>query len=103
MKKRLYILLILLLIIATGIGIFFVVRDKKNKKIEEENKELALLYYRQNTAFGLCGDIGKRYYYHGEEANKLRDRMVEEDKIMPSQIDAMNIDELEAYLMESYD
>lgn len=56
-----------MLIIATGIGIFFVVRDKKNKKIEEENKELALLYYRQNTAFGLCGDIGKRYYYHGVE------------------------------------
>lgn len=43
------------------------------------------------------------YTDHGEEANKLRDRMVEEDKIMPSQIDAMNIDELEAYLMESYD
>lgn len=75
--KKLYALLVFLLIIVIGIGIFFVINEKENKKREEEKKELALLYRRQNTALKSCSDLSKMDYYHSADEIDLEQFCIE--------------------------
>ena len=60
-KKTIYITIILSLLLGViGYGVHL----NQVKKELETKKELEHLYYRQNTALGLCCDYSKRNYYH---------------------------------------
>ena len=104
MKKKIYIVYVLLLIVATAIGIIFFIIDNQKKKLQEEKNELRRLYYCQNTALKLCGDLSKRYYFHGADEINLEQFCVELYVYNYSRTKyKLTIDEVLNYLGEEYD
>ena len=102
--RKLYVLLVFLLIIFTGIGVLFVIRDKENKKNEEEKKELALLYRRQNTALKSCSDLSARDYYHSADEIDLEEFCIELYVYNYTRTkNQLTVDEVLDYLSEEYD
>lgn len=100
-KKTLYLLIIYLFFgIVAGIGVLGYCA-KKNK---EEKKVLESLYYRQNTAFELCGNLNKRRSYHS--ANELRLNRIVVDLYVFNNIQSeyqVTVDDVIDYLSEEYD
>ena len=100
-KKILYLLIIYLFFgIVAGIGVLGYCA-KKNK---EEKKVLESLYYRQNTAFELCGNLNKRRSYHS--ANELRLNRIVVDLYVFNNIQSeyqVTVDDVIDYLSEEYD
>lgn len=105
MKRKVFLISVILLCIClTGIGIFFVIRDKENMIIEEEKSELALLYRRQNTALKACLDLSKMDYYHGADEIDLKNFYIELYVYNYTRTKyQLTVDEVLDYLSEEYD
>ena len=73
-------------------------------KIEEEKKELALLYRRQNTALKSCFDLSKMDYYHGADEIDLEQLCIELYVYNYTRTKyQLTVDEVLDYLCEEYD
>ena len=60
------------MIIACSIHAILVKKREAEERAEAERRELEILYYDQNTAFSLCYEPKKRFFYHGiEDGDKI--------------------------------
>ena len=105
-KKATFIICIisLLLIGVIFYGIHLNQLKEEAKKEAEEKRELELLYYDQNTAFALCYEPKKRFFYHGIEDGDKNQFIVNIYAYNNAQSEhELSIDEFIDYISEEYD
>ena len=105
-KKATFIICIisLLLIGVIFYGIHLNQLKEEAKKEAEEKRELELLYYDQNTAFALCYEPEKRFFYHGTEDGDKNQFIVNIYAYNNAQSEhELSIDEFIDYISEEYD
>ncbi len=105
-KKATFIICIisLLLIGVIFYGIHLNQLKEEAKKEAEEKRELGLLYYDQNTAFALCYEPKKRFFYHGIEDGDKNQFIVNIYAYNNAQSEhELSSDEFIDYISEEYD
>ena len=96
-KDKVFIIIFLLIVVGAIIGRVVIHLDK-------EKQHMASLYYKQNTAFGLSGDLSKRDYYHGADELVLNEFAVNLFVYNSMNPDSqLSVDEVVEYLSEEYD
>ena len=95
--------IIFLFVCITIIGIKTVQIKKESETKIKEQKELEMLYYKQNTAFEL-GDLDKRYCYYGTNELKLNVLIVHLCAYNSAQNKyKVTVDDVINYLNDEYD
>ena len=100
-KKVFFLILFMLVLVLAGIGVIGV-QGQQSNKIEKE--ELEKLYYTQNTAFELCSNLNERKSYHG--ADELRLNRIAVDLYVFNSVQTeykVTVDEVASYLAEEND
>lgn len=102
MKKKYFFKFLVVIMICCAIIVG--IRISHEKKELATKKELEHLYYRQNTALGLCCDYGKRNYYHDAkelDVNELAIRVSAYNFIVSNA--QVTVDEIVDYLSSEFD
>ena len=92
------------MIIACSIHAILVKKVEAEERAEAEKRELEELYYEQNTAFALCYEHEKRFFYHGTEDGDKNQFVVNIYAYNNAQSEhELSIDEFIDYISEEYD
>ena len=104
-KKTIFITVIIFFLVSViSYGIHLNQLKEEAKKEAEEKRELELLYYDQNTAFALCYEPKKRFFYHGIEDGDKNQFIVNIYAYNNAQSEhELSSDEFIDYISEEYD
>ena len=92
------------MIIACSIHAILVKKVEAEERAEAERRELEELYYDQNTAFALCYEPKKRFFYHGIEDGDKNQFIVNIYAYNNAQSEhELSSDEFIDYISEEYD